>query len=697
MRVLDEIEAKALVAEAGVAVAAPVAAADAEAAVAAAARLGGAVALKLASPDISHKSDVGGVRLDLRGADEIRRAFDEIVAAARAARPDARLAGVTVQPMARPGGVEVIAGVQRDPQFGPVILFGLGGVWVEALGDTVCRLAPLSPADAAAMVREIRGRRALEGARGRAVDLAALERLLLSLSALVERRPDLVELDLNPVLAYPDGVLAVDARAVLDPARAAPTAPAPPAGARRAALDRAFAARTVAVVGDKAMNGYLWLRALQGFRGKLYSVQIDPNEIPAIEAMGVANVKSLGEIAEPIDYVVLAVPRPVVPRVLADCAAAGVGAVTAFTAGFGETGDPEGLRLEEQIAALVRDADYAFVGPNCMGLANPGIGLCNFPGEASGAAVAGGVGFLGQSGTHTIAFLMRAAAQGVGVSKAASFGNGVQLDAADFLAYLGDDPETRIVAGYVEGVRHGRRFFEELRRVAARKPVVLWKGGRSEAGQRAIASHTAALATPVAVWDGMLRQAGAIGVDGLDELLDVVRVLAAGRRPRGRRAGLIAMTGGPSVALTDACAEAGLEVPLLSDESYARLAEFFNVIGGSLRNPLDAGSTVAMGFRSDNLRRLLDVLDADAGIDAILVDVGTALSIDRWHEFPQALDAMIDTLAEFAAASAKPCLVVLDPAHREAEVAALRDRLAARGVVAVASAARAARAVVRLV
>jgi acetate---CoA ligase (ADP-forming) len=409
----------------------------------------------------------------------------------------------------------------------------------------------------------------------------------------------------------------------------------------------------------------------------------------------VTNVKSLGEIPQPVDYVVVAVPRQVVPRVLADCAAARVGAVTAFTAGFSETADPEGERLEAQIAASVAQSEFAFVGPNCMGLANPRIGLCNFPGEAVGEGAAGGVSFLGQSGTHTIALCMRAAAQGVGVNKAASFGNGVQLDAADFLAYFAADDSTRIIAGYVEGVRRGRRFFEVLRAAAALKPVVLWKGGRSEAGQRAILSHTAALATANAVWDGMLRQAGAIGVDTLDELLDVVRLLAAGRRARGRRAGLIAMTGGPSVALTDACAEAGLEVPLLGEASYAELAEFFNVIGGSLRNPLDAGSTIAMGFRSDNLRRLLDVLDADPAIDLIAVDAGTALSIDRWNEFPQALDAMIDTLAEFSRASPKPCVVVLDPAHREAEVAALRSRFAARGIVTMASAQRAARALAK--
>lgn len=691
MRVLDEIESKRLIEAAGIGTALPRLAKSADEAVAVAASLAGPAVMKIASGEISHKSDVGGVRLDLRTSDEVRAAFEDIVASARRARPGAQIDGVTVQPMAPAGGLELILGLKRDPQFGPVVVFGLGGIWVEALDDVVCRLTPLSEGDAGAMLREIRGHRLLDGGRGRpAVDGRAIVNALLALSRLAEERSDLLEIDLNPALAYADGLIAVDARVVVGDAVPAADAAAPKK--QLAGLDRAFDAKTVAVIGDKAMNGFLWLRALESFRGKLYSVQIDPNEIPSIEAMGVTNVKSLAEIQEPVDYAIVAVPRPVVRRVLADCAAAKVGAVTAFTAGFSETGDEEGERLERELAETVTAADYAFVGPNCMGLANPRIGLCNFPGESTGDEFAGGVSFLGQSGTHTIAFCMRAAAQGVGVHKAASFGNGVQLDAADFLAYFGDDPDTSVVCGYVEGVRRGRAFFQALRRTAARKPVVLWKGGRSEAGQRAILSHTAALATANAVWDGMLRQAGAIGVDNLDELLDVVRLLTAGKRVSGKRAGLIAMTGGPSVALTDAFAAAGLDVPLLGESSYERLREFFNVIGGSLRNPLDAGSTIAMGFRTDNLRRLLDVLDADPGIDVIAVDAGTALAVDRWKEFPQGLEAMIEALGDFSRATSKPCVVVLDPAHREAEVAELRPRFQRAGVVTMASAARAARA-----
>lgn len=460
----------------------------------------------------------------------------------------------------------------------------------------------------------------------------------------------------------------------------------------RAQFDRAFNPRVVAVVGDKQMNGFLWLRALQHFSGRLYSVQIDPNEIRAIEAMGVTNVRSLFDVPEDIDYVIVAVPRAIAPRVLADCVRKQVGAVSLFTAGFSETGDPEGVRLEREVAAIARHARLLLIGPNCMGIANPRLGLCNFPGQRAGEDAAGPVGFIGQSGTHTITFCLRGPAEGIGISKAASIGNGAVAEAADYLEYLRDDPATTVIGAYIEGARNGRRLYEALRDTTPHKPVIVWKGGVTEAGQRAIFSHTAALATAAAVWRGMVRQAGAIAVDSLDTMVDVVRTLLAGKTAGGFRAGLVAMTGGPSVVMTDAFTQAGLEVPLLGEASYTKLREFFQIVGGSFRNPLDAGSTIAMGFRADNLSRLLDVLLDDATVDLVALDLGAGLSIDRWHEYPTLAAALSDVLAGFAQRSPKPFAVIVDAPHRPLEAAQLRDELRRRGVLTFVSPPRAAHA-----
>ena len=212
---LTEIESKQVLAEAGIPVALAVLARDANEASKAAQKAGFPVVLKIVSPDLTHKSDVGGVRLGLESAADTKAAFEDIVAAVKEAQPDARIEGVAVQKMA-PTGTEVIVGMSKDPQFGPVMMFGLGGIFVEVLKDVAFRIVPLEPKDASQMIREIKGFPVLEGVRGQPpADLAALEKLILKLSEFVEAHPEIEELDLNPVFAYSGGALAVDARIVI--------------------------------------------------------------------------------------------------------------------------------------------------------------------------------------------------------------------------------------------------------------------------------------------------------------------------------------------------------------------------------------------------------------------------------------------------------------------------------------------------
>ena len=212
---LSEVEAKELLASASVPVVETKLAATRDDAVALAKSMGYPVALKIVSPQIAHKSDVGGVKLGLTSADEVASAFDAIVAAAQRAEPNATIEGVSVQRMAEPG-VEVITGMTMDAQFGPVLMFGLGGVLVEVLKDVAFRVVPIAKRDAAQMIREIQGFPLLEGYRGQEpADVGALEELLLKLSDFIEAHPDVAELDLNPVFAYPHGAVAVDARIVL--------------------------------------------------------------------------------------------------------------------------------------------------------------------------------------------------------------------------------------------------------------------------------------------------------------------------------------------------------------------------------------------------------------------------------------------------------------------------------------------------
>ncbi|MBM4254832.1 MAG: hypothetical protein FJ147_02930 [Deltaproteobacteria bacterium] len=688
-QLLSEVEAKALLSAATVPVVPTELARTHDEAITLAQKLGFPVVLKICSSEVVHKSDVGGVKLNLTTPDAVGNAFDDILQAVKRSQPAAALDGVSVQPMAK-SGVEVIVGLTTDPQFGPVCMFGLGGISVEILKDVAFRLAPLRLQDAHAMIREIQGFPLLTGHRGQpAVDLDALANLLLQISVLPETHPEIKELDLNPVFAYANGCLAVDARIALHGAQI-PAPPRPLSLATRTALDRAFNPKAVAVIGDKRAMNYMWLRAQSTFKGKVYSVQIDEREIPGITALGVVNYKSLADIPEPIDYVMTAVPRQVAPRIVADCAAQKVGGMMLFTSGFSEVGDEEGKKLEHAMVETARSAGMVLIGPNCMGLYHPRLGLRNYAELPAGES--GTVGFIGQSGTHVITFSLSAPNHGVKISKAVSFGNAAVLDASDYLDYLAADNETQIIGMYLEGVREGRRFFSLLREVAAKKPVVIWKGGRSEAGKRAVSSHTGSLAIPTAVWDAMVRQAGAVSAETFDEAIDAIKLLHLAKATTGTRVGLVAMSGGPSVSITDAFEHAGLIVPELSEASYQELSSFFTVIGGSFRNPLDSGYTIGMGQSVDNLERLFTILDRDPNIDVIVMDTGAGLVAGQWLAHPQTLTTLLDALDRFATRSAKPFFAVLQPFAHEAALVEIRNQFHARGIATYTTHQRAGRA-----
>jgi acetate---CoA ligase (ADP-forming) subunit alpha len=686
---LSEIESKEILGAIGIPVAAASLARTAQEAAEIAERCGFPVALKVVSPQAAHKSEVGGVELKVGAAAEVRAAFDRIRRNLGTKRPEAHFEGVAVQAMAPPG-LELIVGVTRDDRFGALVMVGLGGVLVEVLKDTAIRSAPVTAAEARAMLHELRGAALFSGVRGGLpADIEAVAELVAAVSAFAADRPDIRELDLNPVTVYDQGLRVLDVRILLDRGGARSETATDPNHARRLEnLARAFDAHAVAVIGDKRVGGYLWLRAMSRFTRKLYSVQIDPKEIPGIEAMGVANYRSLSEVPEPVDYAVSAVPRQIAPRILKDCVAAGVKGIGFFTSGFSETGEELGVKLERELRAIAAASDIALVGPNCMGLYNPAIGLGNFPDLPAGDG--GDVCFISQSGTHSINFCLQAAARGIRTNKAASIGNVLILEAADYLDLMADDPATRAIGMYVEGVRDGRRFFESLRRAASRHPVVVWKGGTTEAGARATFSHTGSLATAAAVWRALIAQSGAVSVSGMDAMLDAIELLARGRRAEGRRMGLVAMTGGQSVVITDTFASAGLEIPALSESSYAELKNFFNIIGGSYRNPLDAGGTIGMGQEHGNLDRILEILERDPAIDAVVLEIGTGLRAARWASHEDELTGLLDKLAAFNRHSRKPFAVILHPAHLELIVSRAKDLARSRGLVVFDSFERAA-------
>ena len=338
-------------------------------------------------------------------------------------------------------------------------------------------------------------------------------------------------------------------------------------------LDRAFNPRCVVVVGDKGESNYMWLRGQSEFKGKLYSVQVDPREIEGIKALGVENFTSLMDIPEAVDLVVVAVPRAIAPRILEDCIRKDAAAAHFFTSGFAETDTEEGIQLEKLLTERAREANFHLIGPNCMGIFNPRAGIRQTPRQYTG--ITGPVGFISQSGTHAITFSEEAYRQGVDINKSVSFGNGVVLDSADYLEYFGRDDDIKVIGMYLEGVKDGRRFLTVLGEVSAKKPVVIWKGGRTEEGERAIASHTGSMAVPMAIWDAAVKQYGAVKVARMEELIDTLKAILYLAPVNSNTVGIAGGSGGQSVAIADVFAEAGLRVPPLTQESYDELASFF--------------------------------------------------------------------------------------------------------------------------
>lgn len=448
-------------------------------------------------------------------------------------------------------------------------------------------------------------------------------------------------------------------------------------------LDRAFNPKVIAVVGDKGINNYGWLRGQSNFKGKRYSVQVDPKEIEGIKAMGVENYFSLLEIPEPVDLVIVAVPRPVAYRILEDCIKKDVAAAHFFTSGFSETDTEEGKLAEKMLVERARQVNFHLVGPNCMGLYNPSAGICQTSRQRVGFS--GNVGFISQSGTHAITFSEEAFQQGLLINKSVSFGNGRVLDCTDYLEYFAKDDGIKIIGMYLEGVRNGKRFIKTLQAVTAKKPVVIWKGGRTEEGSRAIASHTGSLAVPQKIWSSAISQCGAIEVASIEELVDTMNAILLMKPVFGNRVGIAGGSGGQSVAIADVFAENGLKVPALTKESYDILASFFVLIGSSYRNPIDPG------VNRRETKRLMDILEQDANIDNLVL----MTSVMSQFRAAAQIEKDINMLSELKVRSDKPVAVVLGHYSSDSaqETSNVIQKLRDGGVPTFMSTERGARAI----
>lgn len=452
-------------------------------------------------------------------------------------------------------------------------------------------------------------------------------------------------------------------------------------------LDRAFNPKCIAVVGDT--GDFRWLRSHRKFTGKLYSVHVNPRTAEQIKTkLGIENYTSIVDIPEQVDLAIVIVNYKAAFKVIDDCIHRGVAAAYLFTSGFSETGTEEGIQLEKQLKDKAEAANFHLIGPNCMGIFNPRFGLKQFPDQYDGKW--GPVGFISQSGTHAVNAALELHLQGIDINKSVSFGNGAVLDSAEFLDYFGEDDEIKIIGMYLEGLREGRRFLEVLKRVSKKKPVVIWKGGRTEGGNRAIASHTGSMAVPQAIWDTAMKQFGALTVRNLDELVDTLKALLFLKSLKGNRVALTGGSGGQGVAITDAFNEVGLDVPPLSKQSYSELATFFSLIGGGYGNPIDTGNS-----NREQLNRIMDIVAHDDNIDNVVMLMGEAMGGGGNANDKDKLPGGIDSVIELKQRIQKPIIAAMSvtfSAGGVGEARRMMKKLQEGGVPAFPNIERTARA-----
>ena len=558
---LNENEAKEILRQHGLPVVEESVATAVDEAVAAAEGIGFPVVLKGLGSRLLHKTELGLVCTNLHTPAAVREAAEHIIKLG-----DDRLEGLLVQRHIQ-AQRELMAGMVRDPQFGPVLMFGIGGVLTEALSDTTCRVLPISTDDAFDMMDSIQATALLDAFRGEpAVDRQGLADLLLGLADVALATPEIAEIDLNPLLIERDGgVKVVDALVTCRPvpAQTDTVEPVAPADIRRL-----FYPRRIAFIGASAQFGK-WGHMLLvntvggGFDGEIFLVNPRGGKIA-----GRTVYPSVADLPDAIDLAVVTIPAHLVAGLIPQFKQKGIRNVLLITSGFGETGQ-EGLTLEKNLVRQARQAGILILGPNTMGICNPHIQF-----YCTGSPVrpiAGDTAVVAQSGNMGTQLLAFAEQQGIGIRCFAGSGNEAMLTIEDFLEGFEQDELTRTVMLYVESVKQGRRFFENARRLSRRKPIMLLKGGQSQAGNRAAASHTGAMASDTAVFNAMCRQAGIVKVDRPMELLDLSAAFSSLPLPESNRVAIMTLGGGWGVVTADLCNQNGIEVPPLDEAVIARI------------------------------------------------------------------------------------------------------------------------------
>ena len=611
----------------------------------AAKKLGFPLVMKVVSPQILHKTDVGGVKVGLDNVNDVKKTFNDMYKRL-SKKKGVQLKGILLEKMV-PKGTELIVGLQNDPQFGPVIMVGIGGVLTEVFRDVAFRMLPITTSDAKSMLDELKGSKMLKGFRGsEPIDINMLSKALVQIGKLgVDNASHFDSIDFNPIVVYPKSYAVVDAKIILrKEIKKDAISKAQPNSKN---MEMFFTPQSVALVGASATPGKIGNSVLDSLAKHDYKGKVFPINPKQEEILGIKCYPSISAIPEKVDLVVVCVDLSVTPPILEECAKKGIHSVVIVSGGGKELGG-ERAAYEAEVKRLSEKYEIRIIGPNCIGMFNAANRLdCAFQGQARMVrAKLGPVALLSQSGTMGISFLETA--DSFGLSKMVSYGNRSDVDEADMIWYLADDPQTKVIALYVEGFGDGRKFVNTAKRVMAekKKPIVIWKSGRSEAGAKQAASHTGSLGGSNAIIMGAFKQAGIISVDSYQELAGVAKALAWQPAAKGNRAALCSNGAGPMIGAIDHFERLGLSLAKVTEDTRKKMVEHFPptyVVGKG--NPAD----VTGGANADDYRFTIQSFMDDPNVDIIM----------PWFVFQDdpLEETIIDYLAEFSNQRKKPVIV----------------------------------------
>lgn len=593
--------------------------------------MGYPVVAKLNGDSIAHKTERGLVRLKLANREAVEQAAIQLLAMAT---PEDGAVQLLIAKMID-GSRELIVGMVHDPAFGKTAMLGLGGIFAEVIQDVVFAPMPIDLNSAHRMIEGLKHQSLLEDFRGeRSVNRDSLARALVSLSEACDQHPEIMSIDINPLIVQRDGTLvAVDALVELRDAVTAVTQASTSFVPQPDHYQALFSPRAIVVVGASSHPGKFGFVSLHNilsskFMGKVFATNLQRELI-----LGVQTVASIDELPlNEIDLAFFCTPASANPELLRQCAAHGIRAAFIASAGYREAGS-DGEKAEHELVQLAADLGMLIAGPNGQGVVSTPVSMCA---QIVGPYPPKGViSVASQSGNFVSSFLNYARQTGVGISRAISAGNAAQISVGEYLEWFAQDDETRVSLAYIESVNDGKALESSFSLALKRKPLVVVKGGATDAGSRAAQSHTGALASNDKIFDGLCRSTGASRARTVEEGFDIAATFATQPLPRGNRVVVLTTVGGWGVVTSDAIAQDGvLDLITLPTQLVKSLDELLPP-RWSRNNPIDC----AGGETRDTIPAILEMVCAHESVDAVIflglgIQSNQARMMSEGHFYP---------------------------------------------------------------